>query len=186
MADHVCPWWVGYLLASPLRKLVEHHDKILKPYVRSGMTVADLGCAMGYFSLPAAKLVGPEGRVVCVDLQPRMLETLRKRARRAKLLDRLDLRTCPGDALGCDDLNGQVDVALAMYVVHETPDPPRFIEQIHALLKPGGYFIFSEPKFHVDEQDYRAILDHAQSIGYTYEADFPGSRSLGAVLRKNA
>ena len=58
MAEHhVCPIWVGYLLASPVRKLVwENPDKILKPYVNEAMTVADIGCAMGFFSLPLARI----------------------------------------------------------------------------------------------------------------------------------
>jgi len=40
---HVCPVWVGYLLASPLRKLLQNPDKILAPYVKPGMTVLDVG-----------------------------------------------------------------------------------------------------------------------------------------------
>ena len=58
MSQHVCPFWVGYLLLSPVRKLITNPDRILEPYVRSGMTVMDAGTAMGFFSLPLAELVG--------------------------------------------------------------------------------------------------------------------------------
>jgi len=59
MAEHhLCPVWIGYLLASPVRKLSQNPRKILGPYVNEGMTVADIGCAMGFFSLPLAKQSG--------------------------------------------------------------------------------------------------------------------------------
>ena len=67
MANRTCPIWVGYLLASPLRKLLENPEKILKPHVNEGMKVLDIGSAMGFFSLPLAKIVSTKGKVVCVD-----------------------------------------------------------------------------------------------------------------------
>ena len=80
MAEHVCPVWVGYLLASPLRKIFQNPDKILSAYVKEGMKVLDIGCAMGFFSLPMARMVGSGGKVICVDIQPNMLSSLKKRA----------------------------------------------------------------------------------------------------------
>ncbi|MBU1207873.1 MAG: hypothetical protein KKH04_13245 [Proteobacteria bacterium] len=52
MAEHVCPVWVGYLLASPLRKLFQNPKKILEPYVQKDMKVLDVGPGMGFFTLP--------------------------------------------------------------------------------------------------------------------------------------
>ena len=69
MAHQICPTWVGYLLLSPLRKLLENPDKILRCFIREGMTVLEPGCDMGYFTLPVARMVGPRGKVVAVDLQ---------------------------------------------------------------------------------------------------------------------
>ena len=43
MAEHVCPWWIGYLLVSPIRRWLQNPDKILSPYVSEGMTVLELG-----------------------------------------------------------------------------------------------------------------------------------------------
>ena len=76
MADRVCPWWLGYLLASPIRKLVYDPRSILGAYVKPGMTALDIGCAMGFFSLPLARLAGPRGKIICVDLQEKMLQLL--------------------------------------------------------------------------------------------------------------
>ena len=73
MSEHVCPFWVGYLLLSPLRKLVTNPDRMLRPYVGPACGSLDAGTAMGFFSLPLARLVGESGHVVCVDLQEKMI-----------------------------------------------------------------------------------------------------------------
>ena len=45
MAHRVCPWWLGYLLGAPLRRLMQDPRKVLAPYVREGMTVLEPGRA---------------------------------------------------------------------------------------------------------------------------------------------
>ena len=64
MSQRVCPWWLGYLLASPLRRLMQDPVKVLAPYVREGMIVLEPGPGMGFFTLELARLVGPSGRIV--------------------------------------------------------------------------------------------------------------------------
>jgi len=76
----ICPWWAGYLLANPLRKLIQNPDKILSRYLRTGMVAVDIGSGMGYFSVPMAALVGDRGRVICVDVQNRMISSLKSEA----------------------------------------------------------------------------------------------------------
>ncbi len=64
--EKVCPHWVGYLLLSPTRKLFHPPKKILSPYILKGMQVLDIGCAMGFFSIPIGEMVGSEGKVFCI------------------------------------------------------------------------------------------------------------------------
>src|SRR5437667_12782103 len=86
MAHRVCPWWIGYLLASPVRRwLGQDPVEILAPYVREGMTVLEPGPGMGFFTLELARLVGTSGRVVAVDIQPKAIERLKRRAAEARL-----------------------------------------------------------------------------------------------------
>jgi len=44
---HVCPWWSGYFIDNPLRRMLHDSKAILKPYVKPGMMVMDVGCGMG-------------------------------------------------------------------------------------------------------------------------------------------
>jgi ubiquinone/menaquinone biosynthesis C-methylase UbiE len=78
----VCPWYIGYLLANPLRRLVQDPEIIVVPHIREGMKVLEIGPGMGFFTIPMANRVGDGGRVVCIEVQQKMLKGLRKRASR--------------------------------------------------------------------------------------------------------
>jgi ubiquinone/menaquinone biosynthesis C-methylase UbiE len=165
MAERVCPWWVGYLLASPLRRLLMKPEELLTPYVDRGMTALDIGCAMGFFSFPLAELVGPEGRVVCVDLQERMIRSLRKRVARAGLEDRIETRVCSTESLGTRDLDASIDFAMAFYVVHEVSDADRLLAEIHSALSAKGRFLLAEPSGHVSPEKFAATIAAAEGAG---------------------
>jgi SAM-dependent methyltransferase len=121
---------------------------------------------MGFFTLDMGRLVGPSGRVVAVDIQPRMLDVLRRRARKAGLLGRIDARLAHGDGMGIDDLEGRVDFVLAFAVVHELPDAGRFFAEARRATKPGGRLLLSEPRMHVTEAAFAATLRLAEGAGF--------------------
>ena len=182
MAEHhICPVWVGYLLASPVRKLFQNPRKILGPYVREGMTVADIGCAMGFFSLPLAEMVGPKGRVICVDVQEKMIRSLEKRAQKAGLSGRIDTLICHEDSLGLDNIEEKIDFALACAVVHEVPDVAGFFTEIHKAMKPAGRLLVVEPNGRVSEKDFETTVSIAEQNGFTV-TDTPQIKRRRAVL----
>jgi ubiquinone/menaquinone biosynthesis C-methylase UbiE len=162
---HTCPWWFGYFLLSPLRRVTQSPCRVLAPYVREGMTVLEPGCGMGYFTLELARRVGPRGRVVAVDLQEKMLAGLRRRAARAGLAGRIDARLARPDRLGVDDLRGQVDFALAFYVVHELAAPGEFFSELAAALRPDGSVLVVEPPLHVSRTGFERSLAAAEGAG---------------------
>ena len=65
-------------------------EKVVRPFVREGMTVLEPGPGMGFFTIELARLVGPSGRVVAVDIQPKMLDGLKRRAAKAGVADRVE------------------------------------------------------------------------------------------------
>lgn len=182
MPHRVCPWWIGYLLLSPLRRWGQNPRRILEPWVGSGMTVVDVGSAMGYFTLPLAELVGPTGRVVAVDLQARMLRTLERRARRAGLSDRIEMRRCTADSLGLADLAGRVDFALVFAVAHEVPDVARLMAELAAVLSPQGRALLAEPSGHVSAEEFAASIAAAEAVGLTVESQPAVARSRAVLL----
>ena len=161
----VCPWWIGYLLVNPLRRLVQDPKAILAPYLRPGLTVVEPGPGMGFFTLELARGVGPSGHVVAVDVQPRMLAALTRRAHRAGLADRIEARLAAPDGLGLSALEGRVDLVVAFYVVHEFPDEAAFFREAARLLAPGGRLLVAEPRGHVGEADFSRTLERARVAG---------------------
>lgn len=183
MRHRVCPWWLGYLLASPLRRLWENPEEVLRPYIKEGMNVLDVGCGMGFFSLPMAKMVGGRGRVMCVDLQEKMIRGLIRRAEKAELAERIDARTCNQNSLELNDIAGRIDFALAYALAHEVPDKERLFSEIYATLKPSGRFLLAEPRGHVSKLEFDKTVSAAQSAGFEAAENPRIRRSHAVVLR---
>jgi len=185
MAKRVCPFWVGYLLISPLRTLFQNPDKLLKPFITPGMKVLDIGCGMGFFSLPIARMIGANGKVICVDVQEKMISALKKRAKKAGLTDRIETRICNQNSLGLDDLNEVIDFVLAFAVVHEVQHATEFFDEIYRTLKPPGRFLIVEPKGHVSEKDFNITTSLAQQNGFKLidTPSLPRNRTM--LLRKS-
>lgn len=181
MAEHVCPVWVGYFLACPLRKLFQNPKKILGPYVERGMKVLDIGCAMGFFSLPMAEMVGPGGRVICIDVQEKMIDTLTKRTKKTGMSDNMVVRVCSSESLCLEEYKEQIDFANAFAVVHEVPDAVNFFSEVYATLKPGGRLLVAEPKGHVSQEDFEITVSHADQAGF-HVIDRPTVRRSRTVL----
>jgi SAM-dependent methyltransferase len=167
MSQRVCPWWLGYFLVSPLRRAFQNPARILAPYVRDGMTALEPGPGMGFLTLDLARLVGPSGRVVAVDLQSRMLDALRRRAVKAGLAERVTTRLAQPGRLGVSDLAGQADFVLAFAVVHELPSMRAFFAEAAESLRPGGALLLAEPAGHVSADAFEDELRAAAAAGLT-------------------
>lgn len=185
-ACHVCPWWLGPILASPLRRLIESPERLLQPLVTQGMTVLEPGCGMGFFTIPLARLVGPAGKVVAIDVQPRMVDGLRRRARRAGVADRVHtIVSSPGDA-GLTAFTDSADLAVVIHVLHEVPDQHALLCQLHAALRPGGLLLIVEPKGHVTQSAFEATIELARRAGFRETGRPVGWRGLSVLLEKPA
>jgi ubiquinone/menaquinone biosynthesis C-methylase UbiE len=184
MAERVCPWWMGRLLLNPWRQWTIRPEHLLAQYVREGITVLEPGPGMGFFTLTLARLAGAQGRVVAVDLQPKMLDGLRRRAQKAGLAERIETRIAQSDALGIGDLAGSVDFVLASAVVHEVPSVRRFFEEIAGALRPGGAVLLVEPKGHVKEGKFASELEAAHATGLEVVSRPAIRGNHTAVLRK--
>lgn len=162
---HRCPPWVGVLLLNPFRRLGENPRRLLGSLLRPCMTVLEPGPGMGFFTLDIARLVGPTGRVVAVDVEPAMIERLRRRAEAAGVADRVEVRLASSSRLGIEDLVGGVDVAIAIHVVHEIDDKATFFADIRAALKPDGRVLVVEPPLHVSRAAFAVSLEIARRAG---------------------
>ena len=177
--NHVCPWWLAYTFDNPLRRLIHNPVTIFDGLVRPGMTVMDVGCGMGYFSIGMAKLVGDSGRVIGVDLQQQMLDIMQKRAAREGVANRIEPHLSEADRI---NISSRIDFILAFWVVHEFPDPASFFKKSASLLNPAGKLLYSEPSFHVSAIQYNNILTAALANGFKKVKDLNISFSRAVLL----
>jgi len=146
-----------------LRKLIQNPKKIVGPYIKEGMTVVDLGCGPGFFSIEMAQLVGPSGKIVAVDLQKEMLEIVKGKIRNTSLQNTVELHQCQSDTIG---LSKEADFILIFYMLHEVPNQTAFLREVHGLLKTDGKALIVEPKFHVTKEDFKNSLEELKQIGF--------------------
>lgn len=151
-------------MINPLRRWVQNPEKILAPYIHEGMTVLEIGPGMGFFTIPAAGMVGKSGRVIAVDIQEKMLTALARRTERAGLAERVVTRLCKEDDLAVSE---PIDLCLALNVVHEVPNPRSLFLQIREILKPTGRLFLAEPAgWHVSDEEFQDTLSLARAIGF--------------------
>jgi ubiquinone/menaquinone biosynthesis C-methylase UbiE len=175
---HVCPWWLTYTFDNPLRRLLHDPVRVVAPFVRPGDRVADVGCGMGHFTLGLARAVGPEGRVLAVDLQARQLAVVERRARRAGVQDRVRTRLATPGSLPLDD---DLSFVLAFWMLHEVPDLAGFLARVRDALVPGGGMLVAEPRIHVDDRMFADEMAAAREAGFAVRA-VPGIRISHAAL----
>jgi ubiquinone/menaquinone biosynthesis C-methylase UbiE len=145
------------------RRLLQNPNRILGDFIEPGMTVMDIGCGPGYFTVPMARMVGPAGRVIAADVQKEMLDLVGEKMSGLDLEGRIVLHVCQPSEIGITE---QVDFALAFYMVHEAPDTRAFLQQVFDTLKAGGRMLVAEPPFHVSSKTFNDMLTTARQVGY--------------------
>jgi len=131
------PW-----LERSERQEEEEPDRALRILkIPKGAVVADVGAGSGYMTIRMAKIVGPEGKVYANDIQPGMLDLLRKNVEKAKLANvtpvqgALDDPRLPANAL---------DLILMVDVYHEFSQPQKMLQKMREALKPSGRLVLVE------------------------------------------
>jgi ubiquinone/menaquinone biosynthesis C-methylase UbiE len=162
--NRVCPVELAGSLDSKIRRWLQNPQRILSPYIKEGMTVLDVGCGPGFFSIEIAKMVGKSGKVFSADMQEGMLQKIRGKIKGTELEKRIDLVKCEQDKIAVPE---KVDFILAFYMVHEVPDKEKFFEQLKNILNENGKFLIVEPKFfHVSKEEFGLTIGKAEKTGF--------------------
>ena len=100
-----------------------------------GSKVADIGAGGGWFSVRAARRVGPKGQVIAEDINQHAVESIRERGEREHLPQITAVLGTPDDPKLPP---GVLDAAVMLRVYHEVAHPPVLLEVVQRSLKPGG------------------------------------------------
>ncbi len=110
--------------------------------IRAGQTVADIGAGSGYYSVRMAEVVGPKGRVYATDIQPAMLDLIRKKLEAKKNAENVELVL--GTLTESKLPDAAIDLALMVDVYHELAQPQAFLRSVKRTLKPDGRLVLIE------------------------------------------
>lgn len=129
-------------LENPERtRLLPPEDLLRRAGLGSGMRVADVGCGPGFFTLPAARIVGPQGRVYALDISPEMLGAVKDKVQAAGLPQVEIVHSGEGEIPLPD---GAVDFALLAFVLHEAVDAPQLAGEVSRVLADRGRILLLE------------------------------------------
>ncbi len=123
--------------SSERREQIMPEPILRKIGLKPGMTFLDIGCNQGFFSIPAARIVGQQGRVIGFDPDAPAVEQLKQNAKKEGL-NNLDAHVGSAETIA---LNTQVDVAFCAFLLHHFPDPVKALNNIKILLKASGIMV---------------------------------------------
>jgi len=161
--SRICPVEYAGGLDNSFRRLLQDPRKILKPYIQKGMTVLDMGCGPGFFSIEIANMLAGSGKVISADMQDGMLEKVQRKIRGTELEQTISIHKCESDRIG---LSEKVDFVLLFYMVHEVPDQVKLFTELKSILKPAGKIYIIEPKFHVPKSAFELMTAKIKSLGF--------------------
>jgi ubiquinone/menaquinone biosynthesis C-methylase UbiE len=127
--------------------------------IAKGSTVADIGAGSGYMTVRLAKRVGPDGRVFANDLQPQMIELLRRRVEREKITN---VTLVQGTVDDPKLPSASVDLELMVDVYHELSQPQIMLRRLREALKSGGRLVLLE--YRKEDPTIPIRFEHKMSV----------------------
>ena len=163
-----CPSALSWLVDLPFRR------RYMRPVLdrvglRPGETVLELGPGPGAFTVDAARRLGPEGKLIAVDIQPEMIAQAEERVR---LSGMSNVETHVADAYGLPIADASVDRAFLVTVLPEIPDPVRGLCEVYRVLKLGGTLSTTEEFIDPDYPRCQTAIAWAEAAGFELSERF--------------
>jgi ubiquinone/menaquinone biosynthesis C-methylase UbiE len=163
-----CPSLFSEILESQIYERISGTATTLdRLALRPGARILELGPGPGRLLIPAAQRIQPGGEAVGIDIQPRMIERLRQRAREAGVTN---LTAILGDATQPQVVEASFDLVFLVTTLGEIPDRAAALRQCYRALKPGGILsiteIFGDPHY----QSASTIKRLARGVGFHFQS----------------
>jgi ubiquinone/menaquinone biosynthesis C-methylase UbiE len=164
------PASVSWLVDNPIRRL--YTQRILDRIgIHPGETVLELGPGPSTFTIEAARRVGPEGRLIVVEMLPRMAAQVEQRAREAGLTN-VETHVASAYGLPMPIEDESVDRAFVITVLPEVPYQTRALDQLNRVLKPGGLLSITEEFLDPDYAFPFETVQLVEAAGFSREKYF--------------
>ncbi len=136
------PEFLANFIDNPLRRKIQPPSQMpLRHGIEPGMTVLEVGPGNGRYTLETARRVGPRGKVVAIDIEPKMIERVQ---RRAQMEGVLNVKAKVANVYELPFETGSFDAIYLITVISEIPEPSRALREFYRVLSPSGTVAFSE------------------------------------------
>jgi SAM-dependent methyltransferase len=133
-------WCIRLMHDNFLIHLLRNPNRILESMgVKPGMKVLEVGCGPGFFTIPAAEMIGPSGRLVALDVNPYAVEHVRKRLEDHSI-DNAEVLAANVTNAGLDDQS--IDLAIFIGVPHVVGGLAPVATELKRILRPTGRIAF--------------------------------------------
>jgi precorrin-6B methylase 2 len=158
-------------LERPEREKEEQPAKLIKALkIQPGTVLADIGAGSGYYAFRFAPLVGDKGKILAVDIQPEMLDMIRKRMKAQNVVN---VEPIQGTETDPKLPAGGVDLILMVDVYHEFSHPYEMTQAMVKALKSGGRLVFVEFRLEDESVPIKRVHKMSQKQVMREMAPFP-------------
>jgi ubiquinone/menaquinone biosynthesis C-methylase UbiE len=176
------PEFMANLIDHPLRrKLQPPYATAVRHGLEPGMLVLEVGPGSGTYTVGAAQRVGEQGKIVTIDIEPKMIERVRRKAE-AEGVPNIEARVADVYNLPYDD--EVFDAIYMIAVIGEIPEPDRAMSELYRVLSPTGTLAFSEILTDPDYPLASTLVDRASRAGFWLESKVGSFFYYTLIFRK--
>ncbi len=158
------PQFAANIIDNPLRRRIQPPDETaIRHGIEPGMVVLDVGPGNGTYTVATARRVGDSGKVMTIDIEPKMIDRVKKRAEMEGIKN-IEARVADVYELPYEE--GFFDVVYMITVIGEIPDPERAMREFHRVLSPVGTLVFSELLLDPDYMRAETLVRKANTAGF--------------------
>jgi ubiquinone/menaquinone biosynthesis C-methylase UbiE len=158
------PQFLANVIDNPLRRKLHPPDRTaIRHGIEPGMVVLEVGPGSGTYTIAAAQRVGDSGRVITVDIEPKIIERVQERIREQGIKN-IVARVADVYALPFED--GFFDMVYMITVIGEIPAPDKAMIEFHRVLAPAGALVFSEVLADPDYPRAKTLIRKANAAGF--------------------
>lgn len=164
------PFFMGKYLDSNYRRIIQPPDKLIKRSgIKEGMKVLEVGCGSGTFTDYVARSLGGEGYVFALDIQPEMLDQLKKKLMRFENRNISNVFPITGDACNMSFKNNYFDLVFMVAVLQEIPENHKALIEIKRVLSPGGILAVTEFILDPDYPLKSTTIKQCENAGFFFD-----------------
>ncbi len=161
------PYFMIHFIDNPIRRMVQplhKHPEHLG--IKPGLTVLEIGPGSGTYTLATAEALGPQGKIIAIDIEERVVEYVRKRIVHQRMTN-IEMRQ--GDAQALAFESESFDAIYAIAVFGEIPDRGRALREFKRVLVPGGTLAISELLPDPDSQPAARVRAECENTGFRFQ-----------------